>query len=992
MYNMCRNLAKEAKDLAMKKTLLMFAAAAASATGLFAATYTWTGGGDGYSWSDGGNWSSGSNPGAGFSDDLVIDGESGTFSHADGKKVIYTSGDMAFTGTLTIKGGATLYQDANSWPNFSGTVIVENGTFDMSHATGASNYGNVTIHDGGKVIIPSSFTRPDTSVLTMDGGELQIGGAFSFKPDDSVSGGAIRCTGTSDFSLSQDITLSGVALTVYIVVPQNNANMTLDGASLTATCSEKGSYGFWSRHAGVLNFISGKASSFTFPSTYAATAGALYSGMVQTGYITLDGSQISSESDFNSKFDVTFDADAGTCTLALKMLEGWSVGALSAGEVDAENKVTVTFTATRHSGDDSADIYIGCATTDLGDDIADWAGSLAIVSEDESDTNIFSPELTLAPGLNYVRAFVSWGDATAASSPLMIRVLAYGDYGELTDVYEYIGEDNNLNAVSNWAKDKTTPADAVPTAGTDTRWFGRNAVLTVSSFNLYSTDHFAGATIKTTSGNHDCHLNGDVLLVDSSVTLSTIIVGETPYTVTLANSHFTTTRCPDGLAGFYPTIPDGAVNFLSGAPSSFSFGKDANEIFDSESAKSRLADAGKILLDGAAIGNDAWNQYFTVDVDGGVVTVSYSPVAVSYRIESVSAEATASSAVLSAVVGDTAEGAHVYFAYAQGGTAPSDQAVLAGTDLGVAGKGDSVTANIGGLTEFALYSYTFGLVANGAVVAKKSGSFTASDYKYAYIDGSWVNGNAPQTLAMQDSVLITGTYTANGEVNVKNKVLRDAAVTASTLLYGDGYSMTLCNSTYVNTRLGDALTYNVQYGIYQSAHPLDFVSASGSGVVRRGDAYTCYATAEQCASVYDELFASGKIRLAGSDVDETTFSNSFTVESTDAGKSITVDEESIPMYLLKITYWESVLGGGSNSDWTIQPGARVKLSGNTRIGKLSIPDSTDVKIDLNGYVLSVAELAIDGEAMRGSYSSANLGILTGSGTLNVGSGLVITIR
>ena len=40
MYNMHRILAKGAKDVAMKKILLMFAAAAASASGLIAGTYT----------------------------------------------------------------------------------------------------------------------------------------------------------------------------------------------------------------------------------------------------------------------------------------------------------------------------------------------------------------------------------------------------------------------------------------------------------------------------------------------------------------------------------------------------------------------------------------------------------------------------------------------------------------------------------------------------------------------------------------------------------------------------------------------------------------------------------------------------------------------------------------------------------------------------------------------------------------------------------------
>ena len=55
----------------MKK--LVTIAIAALAGQLLADTITWTGGGDGYTWSDGNNWSSGSNPGASFTADLVID-------------------------------------------------------------------------------------------------------------------------------------------------------------------------------------------------------------------------------------------------------------------------------------------------------------------------------------------------------------------------------------------------------------------------------------------------------------------------------------------------------------------------------------------------------------------------------------------------------------------------------------------------------------------------------------------------------------------------------------------------------------------------------------------------------------------------------------------------------------------------------------------------------------------------------------------------------
>ena len=882
----------------MKKPLLTIATFAAAITLLNADTITWTGNGDGTSWSDGGNWDLNREPWE--TDDVVIDG--------------------------------------------------------------------VAVTANGNRRIPNSLTLLNDASYSIDG-EIQFGNEGVLAP--VIYGGTVSGT--------------------LVAAQYAQSKLTISDASVVDTGS--GLNGFWQNNGSYLNFVDGNARSaqFTYQTSIAANPYYFFSNPVGTPYIRYNDAVID-EAMFNSNFAYRNNGD-GSTTLYMKTLEGWSVGAPSAGEVDAQNNVTVTLTATKHSGSDAASVYVGCASSDLGDDIADWTGSLTNVAVGVIETTTFTPQLTLADGLNYIRAFVAYGNETVASSPIFVQVLSYGDYGALTDVYEYIGLDNNLSASSNWAKDKSAPASESPVAGTDTRWFGRNAALTVSGFDLYSTDHFVGATINTTSGNHDCRLNGNILLVDSSVTLSTIIIGETPYTITLTNSHFTTTRCPDGVAGFYPNIPANAINFLSGAPSSFSFGKDNGEAHDSESAKTQLVDSGKLLLDGSTISDEAWDGYFSVDVDGDIVTIAYNPVAATYRIESVSATATSSSAELSAVVGDMANDAHVYFAYAEGLAAPSDEDVLGGSDLGLFGRGDTARTSVSGLSEFVTYSYTFGLVVDNAVVAKKSGSFTASDYRYAYVNGAWINGEAPVNLAGTDSVLITGTYVTGNEVNVKNKTLKDAAVTAGTILYGDGESMTLCNSTYTNTRDNAALVADVQYGIYASPHPLNFTSASGNGIVRRGDAYTCYATEEQCAAVFANLFDNEKILLNGAAVGEDVFLASFTTNAVATEKVITVGEETVPLKALTITYWESVFGTGSVSDWSVQPGARVKLTTDTRIGALTVADASDVKIDLCGCNLKVASLVVNGEKKKGEFTAASLSILTGEGRLIVGGpGFSIVVR
>ena len=174
---------------------------------------------------------------------------------------------------------------------------------------------------------------------------------------------------------------------------------------------------------------------------------------------------------------------------------------------------------------------------------------------------------------------------------------------------------------------------------------------------------------------------------------------------------------------------------------------------------------------------------------------------------------------------------------------------------------------------------------------------------------------------------------------------------------------------------------------------MNFTSASGNGVVRRGDAYTCYATEEQCVTVYANLFANEKIRLNGAAVGEDAFRASFTTNAVDTDKTIMVDEVDVPLKQLTITYLEPVWTGVPKTDWTVQPGARVKLTKDTWIGVLTVADATDVKIDLNGYNLKVVSLFVDGEKKKGEFTAGDLPMLVGEGSLTVsGPGFAIIVR
>ena len=168
---------------------------------------------------------------------------------------------------------------------------------------------------------------------------------------------------------------------------------------------------------------------------------------------------------------------------------------------------------------------------------------------------------------------------------------------------------------------------------------------------------------------------------------------------------------------------------------------------------------------------------------------------------------------------------------------------------------------------------------------------------------------------------------------------------------------------------------------------MNFVSLSGNGVIYPACSYTFNATESWSNNVYGLLFDAERIHLGGIKVDQATYESNFKLV-----ENGTTGNEATP-YNLTVTYWEPVWTNVPKADWTIQPGARVKLTKDTRIGELTVADATDVKIDLNGYNLKVASLFVNGEKKKGEFTAANLSILTGEGSLVVGGpGFSIVVR
>ena len=816
---------------------------------------------------------------------------------------------------------------------FSAAIALAD-TYTWTGGAGSSDYataGNWNVGDS-----PATHAPYETDDVVIDGASVTVNRSYRIPLSLTLSNGASWSIGGEiqfgNNNVEHPIIYGGTVSGTLVASQFAGSSLTISDAAIIDTGS--GNNGFWQNTGSYLNFVDGnnRAATFTYQTSIAENPFWFFSNPANTPYIRYKD-QVINEATFNTHFTYT-DNGNGTTTLSLKSVDGWELGVLTVGDVE-DRQVSVSVTATKYSGND-ATVYFVQGTRDYGENFVSWPtateGVPVSASGEVNDT------ITLEDGYNYIRAFLLYNGEYSATAAVSRRIMApYGDYGELKDVYEYIGEDNNLGNAASWAKDKSAPAMEAPTAGTDIRWFGRNANYS-GSLAIYDKDVFSGATLNLSG---DTFINADVYFTNSTVNIYTINVADRGAPIlNLYGSSLTTTR-NDQWLGVYPpaTYTDSPektfVNFLSGKASSFTFTDNNINISDADSAKSALVTLGYLKLDGAAIADSDWDAFFSVDVSGKTVKITYDPVVDENKISSVSfSDVTATSATLTASIFSIADGASVIVAI--------DTAEI--TEANIISKGETVTVSEGVATKSVtslasgnVYNYAFAIVQDNEVKAFKSGLFFASDFNYVYMNGAW-QGNEPATLNTTDSVLILDVYNnAINDIAVANTVVSNAAITSTGTLVGNG-TMQVYSSQVTNNKLGDA---GAVCGTWGGATYMNFVSLSGNGVVYPACSYTFNAAEEWKNNAYGLLFDEERIHLNGAKVDQTTYESNFTlVQNRETGNEVTP-------YNLTVTYWESVLGGGSSTDWTIQPGARVKLAGDTRVGALNIPDAADVKIDLN---------------------------------------------
>ena len=851
-------------------------------------------------------------------------------------------------------------------------------TYTWTGDAGNSDYataGNWSV--GGS---PATHAPYETDDVVIDGANVTVNGNYRIPLSLTLSNGASWSIGGEiqfgNNNVEHPIIYGGTVSGTLVASQFAGSSLTISDAAIIDTGS--GNNGFWQNTGSYLNFVDGdnRAATFTYQTSIAENPFWFFSHPANTPYIRYND-QVINEATFNTHFTYT-DNGNGTTTLSMKLVDGWGLGAFTVGEV-VDRQVAVSVTATKYSGSD-ATVYFVQGMRDYGETFASWP--TATEGETVSATGEVSDTLTLEDGYNYIRAFLLYNGEYSATAAVARRIMApYGDYGELTDVYEYIGEGNNLGDAANWAKDKSAPAAEAPTAGTDIRWFGKNAYYS-GSLAITAKDYFDGATLALSG---DCNVSSDVVFSNTVISIATIVVSS-PVVFSLYGSDMTTTRNDQWLGVYPPGTYTGSstktfVNFLSGKASSFTFTDNAINISDADSAKSVLVTPGYLKLDGAAIADSDWDAFFSVEVSGKTVKITYDPVVDENKISSVAfSDVTATSATLTASIFSIADGASVIVA--------CDTAEI--TEANIIAKGETVIVNEGVATKAVsslvsgnVYNFAFAIVQDNEVKTFKSGLFFASDFDYVYMNGAW-QGNEPATLNTTDSMLFLDAYNnAINDIAVANTVVSNAAITSTGTLVGNG-TMQVYSSQIANKKLGDA---GAVCGTWGGSTYMNFVSLSGNGVIYPACSYTFNAAEEWKNNAYSLLFDDERIHLNGAKVDQATYESNFTlVQNSETGN------ETTP-YNLTLTYWEPFPRSSSLTDWEILPGARVKLKNNKRIEELTIAASADVKIDLAGHTLTVWSLFVDGEKKKGKFTAATLDCLTGEGTLVVtGPGSIYVVR
>ncbi len=408
------------------KTIMTMVFSVAAAVAL-ADTITWTGNGDGVSWTDTANWvatSTGEAPAsvplsaANSGDQVVISGE--------GVTVNYNGGDpnIGENESITISGGAVLTQTVASWwHGEGGQVVIDGGTFDTGACSGTHVWASFSVMNGGKLIartaIPGANVTLDasSSYEMMSPNNYTYTGTEKFSAFTATSQGAELQFNGSILAVDLDITwtcrlISATALSLV----WNEGSLVLWDTT----------FGGYYNGGGTIDIAQGWTGSFTF--AYAPST--VFASCFQNK-ITYNGETLTAE-----RFEEIFTVEETTVTdpngtvhtasrVFIPAASDWKLGALSASDISSTNATIATDVAS--AGTDPFAVY-GAYSADAIDEAYVLTNGVAVAEADGAYARTLSG-LTENTVYHYAFAIVTNGAVAAYKSGVFVA----SDYAYVYD-------------------------------------------------------------------------------------------------------------------------------------------------------------------------------------------------------------------------------------------------------------------------------------------------------------------------------------------------------------------------------------------------------------------------------------------------------------------------------------------------------------------------------------------------------------------------------
>ena len=453
------------------------------------------------------------------------------------------------------------------------------GNWDGSQVPGSTDsavINDAAVEVSNTVDIPASVTLTGTASLSFTGNvELRFSGAGTKR------------------------VISGGSVTVWCVAQQGGGGvLELDGSALKTSRTDLG-YGLWG-NAPMINFASGKASSFSFSGVKSKSD--VWNDLFAGGRFTLDDTQVSSQT-WDDCFSVTDDSSVTTVTYtpaaaAFRFTTPTATGVTS-------SSATLSTTLRTLGEEEGGTVVVAYATTENGVDLTNGTELDAALVENASFTTTVTG---LAEGTTYYFAFgVKIGGAIVVQST--VSSFYASDYSAI-----FLGGagDGLAASAGNWSSGSVpTDSDTILIKAACT-WLPGN--LNLANWNV--TVDGAALTV-----------NGEVnqtaaRTIRNGALSATVFVGS-GNAIEVRGSDITATttgRWIDVPRGFYATAP--FFNFHSGAPCSYTYAYNPEgDAPDAEAEFTALFTNGRILVDGAVL-TDASRVTITTNTTDHTMTAT----------------------------------------------------------------------------------------------------------------------------------------------------------------------------------------------------------------------------------------------------------------------------------------------------------------------------------------------------------------------------------